>query len=131
MLKRIILRLIRGANKVRPKYSHGTPFRSNSIIDSLFPQFVTIGDNFLSAHGSIITAHDASTYVIGGKYRVEPVKIGNNVFLGANAVVLPGVTIGNDVIIGAGSVVTKDLVSGGVYIGNTAKFISSIGEYIR
>lgn len=38
-----------------------------------------------------------------------PVRIGNDVWIGANVVVLPGVSIGNDVVIGAGSVVTKDI----------------------
>lgn len=131
MLKRIILRIIRGSRKEKIKFKHGVLFRSNSVIDSLFPQFVTIGDNFVSAPGSLITAHDASTYVMGGKYRVEPVNIGNNVFLGANAVVLPGVTIEDNVIIGAGAVVTKDLKSGGVYLGNPARWFCEIEEYIQ
>src|SRR5690606_1850730 len=87
-------------------------------------------DNFISAPGSLITAHDASTFLFSRKYRVEKVIIGNNVFLGANSVVLPGVTIGDNVIVGAGSIVTKSLPSGGVYAGNPARRICSVDEYI-
>lgn len=58
---------------------------------------------------------------IDEKYRNtkrEPVKIGKYCIVGANSVVLPGVTIGEGATVGAGSVVTKDLESWGVYIGN-------------
>ena len=55
--------------------------------------------------------------------------IGNNVFIGMNAIVLRGVTIGNDVIIGAGSVIAKDCESGWGYAGNPAKKIISIQDY--
>ncbi len=58
---------------------------------------------------------------IDEKYRNtlrEPVKIGKFCIIGANSVVLPGVTIGEGATVGAGSVVTKDLEPWGVYIGN-------------
>lgn len=48
----------------------------------------------------------------------RPIKIGNNVWLGGNVVVLPGVTIGDNTVIGAGSVVTKDIPSNVVAVGN-------------
>ena len=57
------------------------------------------------------------------------VTIGNCVFIGMNAVILPGVTIGDHVVIGAGSVVTKDCPSGGVYAGNPAKRLMSMDEF--
>ncbi|MFQ6827743.1 MAG: DapH/DapD/GlmU-related protein [Faecalimonas sp.] len=49
-----------------------------------------------------ILAHDASTKQELGYTLVKPVKIGNNVFIGAGSIILPGVTIGNRVIIGSG-----------------------------
>jgi galactoside O-acetyltransferase len=58
---------------------------------------------------------------IDEKYRNtkrEPVKIGKYCIIGANSVILPGVTIGEGATVGAGSVVTKDLDPWGVYIGN-------------
>lgn len=56
----------------------------------------------------------------------KPVIIRNNVFIGAHATILKGVTIGETSIIGAGSVVTKDVPAGEIWAGNPAKFISKI-----
>jgi maltose O-acetyltransferase len=50
-----------------------------------------------------------------------PVRIGNNVWIGGAAVVLPGVEIGDDVVIGAGSVVTRSVARGAVVVGNPAR----------
>ena len=47
-----------------------------------------------------------------------PVRIGNNVWIGAGAIILPGITIGDDSVIGAGSIVTKDIPAGVVAVGN-------------
>ena len=58
-----------------------------------------------------------------------PVHIGNNVWIGANAVVLPGVTIGDNSVIGAGSVVTKDITANVVAVGNPCRVIREIGEH--
>lgn len=57
-----------------------------------------------------------------------PVHIGNNVWIGAGAIILPGVTIGDDTVIGAGSVVTKDIPSGVVAVGNPCRVLRPIGE---
>ena len=81
----------------RVRFKHGQRFYSNSLIDTLFPELVEIGDDFISAPGSIILAHDASTLWHTGKYRVQKTKIGNRVFLGANSIILPGVVVGDDV----------------------------------
>lgn len=133
MLKKFVSK-IKSMNSVQVStslYKHGLNFRCNSHIDSLNPQFIEIGDNFISAPGSIITAHDASCFIHTKKYRVERVKIGNNVFLGANSVVLPGVVIGDNVIIGAGAIVNRSLSSNSVYAGNPAKYICSLDEYLK
>jgi maltose O-acetyltransferase len=53
----------------------------------------------------------------------RPIRIGNNVWIGGHAVILPGVTIGDDAIIGAGSVVTRDVPSGARVAGNPARAI--------
>ena len=60
-----------------------------------------------------------------------PVHIGNNVWIGAGAVVLPGVTIGENSVIGAGSIVTKDVPSDVIAVGNPCRVLRKIGEHDR
>ncbi len=60
-----------------------------------------------------------------------PVRIGRNCWIGAGAVILPGVTIGDNTVIGAGSVVTKDIDSGVVAVGNPCRVLRKIGERDR
>lgn len=58
-----------------------------------------------------------------------PVKIGKNCWIGAGALILPGVTVGDNVVIGAGSVVTKDLPSDVVAVGNPCRVMREINEH--
>ena len=58
-----------------------------------------------------------------------PVHIGNNCWLGAGVIVLPGVTIGDNTVIGAGSVVTKDIPSNVVAVGNPCRVLREINEH--
>ena len=111
------------------EFNHGKNFNSNSIVDSLVPSLVTIGDDFISGPGSIILAHDASLVNKYGVYRLEPTTIGNRVFVGANATILPGVKIGDDVIVGAGAVVTRDVESGVVVAGVPAVVLGTVEDY--
>lgn len=60
-----------------------------------------------------------------------PVHIGENVWIGAGAVILPGVAIGDNSVIGAGSVVTKDIPPGVVAVGNPCRVLREIGEHDR
>lgn len=57
-----------------------------------------------------------------------PVHIGNNVWIGANSVILPGVTIGSNTVIGAGSVVTKNIPSNVVAVGNPCRVLREIND---
>lgn len=57
-----------------------------------------------------------------------PVKIGNNCWIGAGAIIVPGVTIGNNVVIGAGSVVNKDIPSNVVAVGNPCKVLREVND---
>ena len=56
-----------------------------------------------------------------------PITIGDNVWLGGGAIVLPGVTIGADTVVGAGAVVTRDLPSGVLAVGNPARVVRELG----
>ncbi len=64
---------------------------------------------------------------IGAQFNI-PIHIGRNVWIGANSVVLPGITIGENSVIGAGSVVTKDIPSNVVAVGNPCRVLRAIGD---
>ena len=66
----------------------------------------------------------------GYQYNKE-VHIGNNVWIGANTVVVPGVTIGDNSVIGAGSVVTRDIPANVVAVGSPCRVLREIGEHDR
>lgn len=101
------------------------------IIDPSHCYHIRIGSNVTLAPRVQILAHDASTFAFLGKTRVSNVRIGDNVFIGASSIVLPGVTIGNSVVIGAGSVVTKSIPDNSVAVGNPARVICSVDEYLE
>jgi len=58
----------------------------------------------------------------------KPITIGNDVWVGANAVINPGVTIGNNVVIGSGSIVTKDIPDGVIAVGNPCRVLREISD---
>lgn len=57
-----------------------------------------------------------------------PIHIGKNCWIGAGAIILPGITIGDNTVVGAGSIVTKDLPSGVVAVGNPCKILRKIND---
>lgn len=99
------------------------------------PYLITIGDHVEVCDSVRFMPHDGGAWI----YRATnpncalygPIKVGSNVFIGINTIVLPGVTIGDNVVIGAGSVVTRDLPSDGVYAGVPARLINPIQKYIE
>lgn len=60
-----------------------------------------------------------------------PVHIGKNCWIGAGALIMPGITIGDHVVVGAGSVVTKDLPSNVIAVGNPCRVLREIGDHER
>ena len=92
---------------------------------------VTFGDNvFVAPHCGFYTAGhplDHERRNAGLEYAL-PITIGNNVWIGAQVCVLPGMTIGDDSVIGAGSVVTKDIPAGVLAAGNPCRVIREISE---
>ena len=100
------------------------------ILDPSHCWLISIGDNVTIAPRVHILAHDASTKMFLDYTKIGCVKIGNNVFIGAESVVLPGVKIGNNVIIGANSTVTHNIPDNSVAVGSPAKVICSLDEYL-
>lgn len=105
--------------------------QEKTLIDQSHCWLIKIGDDATLAPRVHILAHDASTKTALGHTRIAPVSIGNNVFVGAGSIILPGVDIGNNVVIGAGSVVNKSIPENSVAVGNPAKVICAYDEYIK
>lgn len=101
-----------------------------SYIDPLFPDLLTIGNNVTITNATILT-HDASIHKYLGYTKFGEVVIGNNVFIGFNAVVLPNTHIGNNVIVGAGCVVSKDVPDNSVVVGNPMIIVSTYTDYMK
>lgn len=104
---------------------------NNVLIDDSHPWLITIGDNVTLAPRVHILAHDASTKIHLGYTKIGCVTIGDRVFVGAESVILPGVSIGHDVIIGANSTVTHDIPNGMVAVGSPARVICTTEEYLQ
>lgn len=86
---------------------------------------VMIGPNVTIATANHPTAPELRARAL--QYN-RSVHIGNNVWIGAGAILLPGITIGDNSVIGAGSVVTKDIPANVVAVGNPCKVLREIGE---
>jgi len=104
----------------------GRNCKVHTVSFSTEPYLVTIGDNVRITSGTIFVTHDGAVNVfdreIGGGIFGE-IKIGNNVFIGTNSLILLNTSIGNNCIIGAGSVVRGHFPDDSVIIGNPARVI--------
>lgn len=100
------------------------------ILDPSHCWLIEIGDNVTLAPRVHILCHDASTKGFLGYTKVGRVTIGDNVFIGAESVVLPGVTIGSNVIVGANSTVTHDVPDHTVVAGSPARVLCSLESYL-
>ena len=92
---------------------------------------IYVGDHTMFAPNVIVAtaAHPVLPALREQGYQYNaPVHIGKNCWIGAGAILLPGVTVGDNTVIGAGSVVTKDLPANVVAVGNPCRVMRSIGE---
>lgn len=95
---------------------------------------IYVGDYTMFAPGVIVATagHPILPELRETVYQYNmPVHIGKNCWIGAGAIILPGVTIGDQVVVGAGSVVTKDLPSNVVAVGNPCRVVREINEHDR
>lgn len=99
------------------------------------PYLIEIGNNVRITKGVSFITHDGGVWVLrnNGKLKdadiFRQIKIGNNVHIGINTIIMPGVCIGDNVIIGVGAIVTKDIPSNSIAAGVPAKVIKSLDEY--
>ena len=102
---------------------------SSSVEGGALAPLLKIGNN-VTITGARILLHDASTYKFVGYTKVGEVTIGDDVFIGNGAIILPNTHIGSNVIIGAGCVVAKDIPDNSVVVGNPCRIICTCDEYI-
>ena len=88
-----------------------------TYLDKTYPKGIHIGDESYIASGAMILSHDFIKDI------KTDTRIGKKCFIGANAIIMPGVTIGDSVVVGSGAVVTKDVPSGCIVAGNPARII--------
>lgn len=93
-------------------------------------KLLSIGNNVTITNARILT-HDASTKKFIGYTKIGKVSIGNDVFIGAGAIILPDTNIGNRVIVGAGCVVAKDIPDNAVVVGNPCRIVSTFEDYMN
>lgn len=102
-------------------------------------KLIKIGNNVNISTGVSLVVHDAIHLIYNClpekkqklKEYANPIEIGDNVFIGAHAIIMGGVKIGSNVIIAAGAIVTKDLEDGGIYGGIPAKRIGNTADFWR
>ena len=105
--------------------------QQGSYIDPTHCFLIEIGNNVTFSIRVTVLAHDASTKKSTGYTKIGKVIIGDNVFVGANATILPNVKIGDNSIIGANSVGTQDIPANCVAAGNPVKIICSLEEFLN
>lgn len=99
------------------------------------PYLISIGDHVRITKNVQFITHDGGVWVLREKYDCPNadlfgrISIGNNVHVGCNAIIMPGVSIGDDCIIATGAVVTKDIPAGEIWGGIPAHFIETIDQY--
>jgi maltose O-acetyltransferase len=136
-LKRLIRRALgrlRGEVTVERLVAQGLELGRETFIargvylDPGHPWLISIGSQSGLSPGVVVMVHDASMRRHMGYTRIAPVAIGDRVFVGAGAIILPGSRIGDGSIVGAGSVVRGDIPPGSMVVGNPAKVVSDVAS---
>lgn len=121
---------------IRNLVSNGLQLGANvQILDPFFIDpdhcfLISIGNNCTLAPNVRLIAHDASTKHYLGYTRIGKIEIGDNCFIGDSTIFLPNTRVGNNSIIGAGSLVNKNIPNDVVAVGNPAKVICPIDDYL-
>jgi acetyltransferase-like isoleucine patch superfamily enzyme len=110
-------------------------FGANLFTFGSEPYLVSIGNKVTISHNADFITHDGGLRVARSKYPnaylYGRIKVGDQCFLGAHCVLLPGANVGAGSVIGSGSIVTGEIPPGVVAIGAPAKPIKSVEEYVQ
>ncbi|MEC3650078.1 heptaprenylglyceryl phosphate O-acetyltransferase [Bacillus subtilis] len=104
---------------LRMKVGNQTSFALMVMPDIMFPEKISVGTNTIIGYNTTILAHE---YLIH-EYRIGQVLIGDEVMIGANTTILPGVKIGDGAVVSAGTLVHKDVPAGAFAGGNPMRII--------
>ena len=104
---------------LRMKVGKKTSFALMVMPDIMFPEKITVGENSIIGYNTTLLAHE---YLIR-EYRLGEIIVGNEVMIGANTTILPGVKIGDGAIVSAGTLVHRDVPSGAFVGGNPMRVI--------
>ena len=110
---------------LRMKVGEETAFALMVMLDIMFPEKIFVGRNTVIGYNTTILAHE---YLID-EYRLGDVVIGDEVMIGANCTILPGIVIGNRAVISAGTLVHKDVPEGSFVGGNPMQIIYTKEEF--
>ena len=99
------------------------------------PWLITLGNNVHITNGVRFITHDGGTLLFRDKVPdleiTKPIIVGDNVYIGNNVLILPGVKIGSNVVVGAGAIITRDIPDNSVAVGVPAKVIKTVDEYFE
>lgn len=115
--------------KLGMKIGENCSIQPGVVFDYSHCWLIQIGNNVTIAPEAYLLAHDASTKRLCDYTKIGSILIEDDVFIGARALIMPGVKIGRNSVVAAGSVVTKSVPSGSIVGGNPAKVLSKIDEY--
>ncbi|MCV9888112.1 acyltransferase [Metabacillus halosaccharovorans] len=114
-------------NFLHMKIGDQTSFALMVMLDVMFPEKISVGRNTVIGYNTTILAHE---YLIK-EYRLGDVQIGDEVMIGANTTILPGIIIGDGAIVSAGTLVHKDVPAGAFVGGNPMQIIYTKEELAK
>lgn len=114
-------------NLLGMKVGDKTAFALMVMVDLMFPERISVGEDSVIGYNTTILTHE---YLIE-QYRLGDIQIGNQVMIGANCTILPGVTIGDGAVVAAGTIVTKDVAAGSFVAGNPMRVVYTADEMVK